>query len=282
MTFDGLIFEGGGVKGIAYIGAVKELIAKGLILSSMRYFGGTSSGAVIAMLFASKHNIDEINDIMINLNWKSLKDSSFFGVPGNLLNLILHYGFYKGKEIEKIIEKILFTKFNKKGITFQEMFIRTNNHLKIVGTNVTQKKTAYFDHIETPNMSVSKAVRISMNVPYLFKSVKYEGDHYVDGGVLRNFDLNIFQEDKKMLAFDLTESVELKKKKKHMNFVSFSMSLLESLFIEANTVIKPDNVEIIKIITNISAMDFNITHNEMTSLKEAGHNSVLNFNLNLY
>jgi predicted acylesterase/phospholipase RssA len=282
MTFDGLIFEGGGVKGIAYIGAVKKLTEKGLIVSSMKCFGGTSSGAMIAMLFASKHTINDIDDIMLNMNWKSLKDSSYFGVPGNLMNLILHYGFYQGKKLETLLEKILFSKFNKKLITFQEMFIRTNNHLKVVGTNVTQKKTAYFDHIKTPNMPVSKAVRISMSVPYLYKSVKYDGDHYVDGGVLRNLDLNLF-EDKKILAFDLAENVELKKKKTQMNFVNFSKSLLESLFIEANTIPKPDNVEIIKIInTNISPMEFDITQNDMTLLKQAGHNSVLNFNLDLY
>jgi predicted acylesterase/phospholipase RssA len=283
MTFDGLIFEGGGVLGIAYVGAIKELMTKGLRLSSMRYFGGTSSGAMVAMLFASKHTINDIDDIMYEMKWKSLKDNSFFGIPGNLYNLILHFGFYEGKKLETLLEKILFTKFNKKSITFQEMFIRTNNHLKVVGTNVTQKKTAYFDHIKTPNMSVSKAVRISMSVPYLYKSVKYEGDHYVDGGVLRNLDLNLFQEDKKILAFDLAENVELKKKKTQMNFVNFSKSLLESLFIQANTIPKPDNVEVIKIInTNISYMDFNITKKEMLLVKQAGQNSVLNFNLDLY
>lgn len=283
MTFDGLIFEGGGVLGIAYIGAIKELMNKGLIVSSMRYFGGTSSGAMLAMLFASKHSISDINDIMYEIKWNSLKDNSFFGVPGNLMNLILHYGFYKGKKLETLIEKILFKKFNKKLITFEQMFTQTKNHLRVVGTNVTQKKVAYFDHIETPNMPVSKAVRISMGVPYLYKSVKYEGDHYVDGGVLRNLDLNLFSGNKKILAFDLAENMGLEKKKTHMNFVNFSKCLLDSLFIEANTIPKPDNVEVIKIVnTNVSYMDFDIKKKEMDALKQAGRNSVLNFNLDLY
>jgi len=47
--FKNLIFEGGGVKGIAYVGAIKVLEEKG-IMSSIVRVGGTSAGAINAVL----------------------------------------------------------------------------------------------------------------------------------------------------------------------------------------------------------------------------------------
>ena len=49
--FRNLVFEGGGVKGIAYIGAMKVLKDEG-ILQNITRVGGTSAGAINAALFA--------------------------------------------------------------------------------------------------------------------------------------------------------------------------------------------------------------------------------------
>ena len=49
--FRNLVFEGGGVKGIAYIGAMQVLEEKG-ILTSVQRVGGTSAGAINATLLA--------------------------------------------------------------------------------------------------------------------------------------------------------------------------------------------------------------------------------------
>ena len=50
-NFRNLVFEGGGVKGIAYAGALKELEKKGL-LTSLQRVAGTSAGAITATLLA--------------------------------------------------------------------------------------------------------------------------------------------------------------------------------------------------------------------------------------
>jgi predicted acylesterase/phospholipase RssA len=49
--FRNLIFEGGGVKGIAYVGAMQILQDRG-ILPEIRRVGGTSAGAINALIFA--------------------------------------------------------------------------------------------------------------------------------------------------------------------------------------------------------------------------------------
>ena len=50
--FRNLIFEGGGVKGIAYVGAMRTLKKEGILENIVRV-GGTSAGSINAVLFAA-------------------------------------------------------------------------------------------------------------------------------------------------------------------------------------------------------------------------------------
>ena len=50
--FRNLVFEGGGVKGVAYVGALNELHKRG-ILDSIERVGGTSAGAINAVLLST-------------------------------------------------------------------------------------------------------------------------------------------------------------------------------------------------------------------------------------
>ena len=49
--FKNLVFEGGGVKGIAYIGAIEALDQAGA-LNQIERVAGTSAGAITAMLMS--------------------------------------------------------------------------------------------------------------------------------------------------------------------------------------------------------------------------------------
>jgi NTE family protein len=279
MVYTGIIFEGGGVKGIAHVGAVEELVKKGLPLSTMKYFGGTSAGALVALLFACGYSVIEVNDIIFSINWKKFKDGSKFGFFANLVNLWSKYGLYNGKYIEYLVDKVIFNKFNKKNVTFIQHFNLSGNHLKVVGTNISKKQTEYFDYVNSPNMPISIAIRISMNVPYFYEAVKYNNDYYVDGGLLRNLDLNLFPTID-ILALDLVEDDKDCNTCNKMTLVSFTMSLLETLYQEANVVMKPDNVDIIYILnTKIDAFKFNLSERDKQHLKNTGRTAALKFDL---
>ncbi len=56
--FTNLIFEGGGVKGIAYVGALTVLEDKD-VLQKVKRLGGTSAGAINATLLALKFSLAE-------------------------------------------------------------------------------------------------------------------------------------------------------------------------------------------------------------------------------
>ena len=71
--FKNLIFEGGGVKGVAYAGAIKVLEEKGIMSSIMRV-GGTSAGAINAELVGLGYTSAQTLNIMNKLNFKKFMD----------------------------------------------------------------------------------------------------------------------------------------------------------------------------------------------------------------
>lgn len=56
----GLALAGGGIRGAAHIGVIKALKENGI---SIEYIGGTSSGSIVAVLYAMGYDTDD----MINL-----------------------------------------------------------------------------------------------------------------------------------------------------------------------------------------------------------------------
>ena len=43
----------------------------------------------------------------------------------------------------------------------------------------------YFNAVTTPNMAISKGIRISRSIPIIFEPVEYDGHLFVDGGLGR-------------------------------------------------------------------------------------------------
>src|SRR4051812_7430067 len=90
-----LVFEGGGIKGIAYAGALEELENQGILLSSIENVAGTSVGAITALLLGLNYPINEIKILLYKINLISMQDDS----PGfirDFFRLIKHYGIYQG------------------------------------------------------------------------------------------------------------------------------------------------------------------------------------------
>ena len=73
--FRNLVFEGGGVKGSAYIGAIRALNEEG-ILPEIQRFGGTSAGAITALLLGLSIPFASCK-IHKDMNFKAFKDDDF-------------------------------------------------------------------------------------------------------------------------------------------------------------------------------------------------------------
>ncbi len=197
--FKNLVFEGGGVKGIAYVGAM-EILKEKEILQNIRRVGGTSAGAINATLLALNYSNTETKKILSELDFNDFMDNSWF-VLNDICRVWRKYGWNKGKFFRKWLGDIVESKTKNSKTTFKELYEQKTQKgfkdLYIMGTNLSTHFAEVFSHEKTPDMPIADAVRISMSIPLFFASKKSaRGDIYVDGGVLANYPVKLFDREK--------------------------------------------------------------------------------------
>lgn len=201
--FRNLVFEGGGVKGIAYLGALQVLENK-KILNSVQRIGGTSAGTINAVLLALGYTLDEIGDILRTLDFENFMDSSW-GVIRDTNRLITKFGWYKGDFFRKWMGQLIEKKTGNPHSTFNDIAQQDFPALYLIGTNLSTGFSEVFSVEHTPRMPVADAARISMSIPLFFAAVRnFRGDVFVDGGVFNNFPVKLFDREKYINAKNRT------------------------------------------------------------------------------
>ena len=192
--FRNLVFEGGGVKGIAYVGAMQVLEEKG-ILSDIQRVGGTSVGAINALLFALGFNNNEQRKILWGLNFNNLLDASWL-IP-NVIRVLNRYGWYKGDFFREWVSKLIKEKTGTPSTTFRDLREAKKPDLYVYGTNLSTHFSEVFSIEHSPDMRLADAVRISMSLPIFYTAIRNtRNDVYVDGGLLDNFPVKLFDREK--------------------------------------------------------------------------------------
>ncbi len=204
-AFKNLIFEGGGVKGIAYVGALDVLEKRGIV-SRISRVGGASAGAINAVLLALDYNLDEMRTVLKSLDFTSFLDDSW-GMVRDTNRLINEFGWYKGKFFSNWIGRRIEEKTGTPHSTFNELKNKGFRDLYIIGTNLSTGFAEVFSVEHTPRMRVADAVRISMSIPLFFAAIKnVREDVYVDGGVMCNYPIKLFDREKYIARKDRATS----------------------------------------------------------------------------
>jgi len=191
-----LAFKGGGVRGIAFVGALRELELVGQ-LNEVKRVAGTSAGALVAAMYALGYSIDQIEKLMQGLDFKQFEDGF------NPLRVASHYGLYEGNYILDFAHSLL--ENCGKGLnahsTFAEMRAAGCKDLYVFATNLNTHSVVELSADSTPGAIVAEAVRASMSIPIFFKAWQFSNsipdDHiYVDGGMVFNYPLSFFDNDR--------------------------------------------------------------------------------------
>jgi NTE family protein len=197
---ENLVFEGGGVKGIAYAGALAALERAG-VMPGVKRVAGTSAGAIVAMLVAMGAWAAKVEEIVGGTSFLKFKDRDIFG-------LLTNFGLYKGDALRSWLEAQA-AALGRAGATFESL----PRDLTVIGTDLVAQSPVVFSRSTTPKMVVTDAVRISAGIPLFFAVVREDGGVFVDGGYSWNYPIDVFDQDEpdksKTLGFKLAGDAQL-------------------------------------------------------------------------
>jgi NTE family protein len=258
---ENLVFSGAGVKIYTFIGFIKALDELN-ILKNIKSFIGTSSGSIIAALCVLDFKYKDIEDILLKINVSTLKSID----TENIMNFFNNYGLDYGKNFSRIFKIVLQRKVNNENITFKEMYDLTNKRLIVTATCVNTMEIEYFDYINTPDIPVLTAILMSISIPFIFKPVILDNKFYVDGGFIRHYPIDFFDnEQNKTLGVLVSNS--LNEFKEINNIKDYTMNILQCSFVnllkDCYTNYKENTI---LIENNDTSLDFDIEYNTKIAL----------------
>ena len=184
-----LVLSGGGARGLAHVGFLKELESSGFPRPSL--VSGTSMGAIVGGLYACGIAPAELyRFILEDFNISDYMESFAFKLDGPfgqfiqtgqvLASLATRPGVDKGQKVLELFENLT------EGKNFDETVIpfRCNALDLMSGREVIFRSG-----------SVSKAMRASMSFPVFFEPLIENGMCLVDGGLVDNLPVDIAREE---------------------------------------------------------------------------------------
>lgn len=265
-----LVLSGGGIKGISYIGALKALEDLH-ILEYFEIFAGTSAGALVLFVYMLGYTSDELYSFIKKFDFSKLKniDVSLF---------INSYGLNSGDALIEILRKFVERKKISFDITFKELYEKTGKTLIVTVVNVQMRKVEYLSHLTHPTMKVIHSIRMTIQIPFVFTPVEFNGNLYIDGGCIDNFPLEQFSEhENEMLGICAIEN--LTNMNSNETIDKYAINVINSLINGITEMsIKKYKKNVIKIIIdNISAIDFDLSTEKKCQMYENGYKSVCRF-----
>lgn len=205
--YSNIVFEGAGIRGIAYSGVVSELDARG-IRSEFQHVAGTSAGAITALLFSLGYTGEEMEQIISSTKFQQFNDGKWL-VFGGIYRMKNKFGYYRGERFAEFIGQLVANKTGDANATFSDLRQQGYPNLYVTGTCLNKQTLTVFSVESYPEMKVKDAVRISMSIPLYFEAVLIDEygnvvsdpddpaayDVYVDGGLTGNFPIWIFDND---------------------------------------------------------------------------------------
>lgn len=219
--YNTLLFSGGGFKGCAYVGVFKkleEIIQERKIAESLPDFNkdtckipiinintvcAVSVGTIFSLIFLMGYSFIEMLEEVLTKKFDTLKNIK-------IMNFVNKYGLDSGDLLMKWIESLMIRKNVDINITLYDFFEKTKVDFQIIATNLNKYCYKKFNYIDTPNVKVLDAIRMSISIPFIFTTNKFEGDYYVDGGISENYSIRMFENNlDNVLGFKLINNGEM-------------------------------------------------------------------------
>ena len=194
----GVALAGGGLKGLAHIGALKALEELGIKID---FLSGTSSGSIIASCYAMGFSTDEIKEktmtyykMLTNIKKRPILKAGFTYITTGTAKI---EGLISGENIENLVKNIA----KDKNITNMNE-IKIPYAIATVDTITTKEciflskkfnlKNEDIDYIY--DAPIATATRASMSFPGIFTPCAYGKYNFIDGGTKDNLPIKILKD----------------------------------------------------------------------------------------
>lgn len=211
-----LVLEGGGVKGIALVGAAMALHDGGYRFARIAgSSAGAIVGAVIAAMQVAGEPMERVEDIVRTLDYEKMLDRraggrlvSWWPTFANAVGVLFHNGMYRGAHLEDWTRGVL----SDLGVgTFADLVFddpgssltaAQSYRLVVTTSDLARQRSMYLPwDLNTygldPNaFSVARAVRASAAIPFMFEPVilrsRFGQSSLADGSLLHSYPIDIF------------------------------------------------------------------------------------------
>jgi NTE family protein len=194
----GLVLGGGGARGAAHIGVLKELERLQIPVDAI---AGTSMGAIVGGLYAMGMNADELEALVSSLDWTAAltdnpdrADSSFrrkqddrafpidleLGIRGS--ELLLPKGVIQGQKLDLLLRELTLD------VSHVDDFDDLAIPFRAIASDIVAGEAVVLD-----GGDLSQAIRASMSVPGVFAPTSIGERTLVDGGLTGNLPVDVMR-----------------------------------------------------------------------------------------
>lgn len=194
----GVALAGGGLKGLAHIGALKALEELGI---KIEYLSGTSSGSVFASAYAIGLSTDEIKEktmkyyrMLTKIEKKPIFKAGYTYLTSGVAQIS---GLIDGENIEKLVEAVSkdthLTNMNQIKIPYAIATVDTITTKECIFlSKKIEKSDDNIDYIY--DAPIAKATRASMSFPGVYTPCDYGKYNFIDGGTKDNLPVKVLKD----------------------------------------------------------------------------------------
>lgn len=193
----GVALAGGGLKGLAHIGALKALEELGI---KIEYLSGTSSGSIFASFYAMGFSSDEIKEktvkyykMLTKIRKRPIFKAGYTYLASGVAQIS---GLIDGENIERLVEAVSkdsnITNMNQIKIPYAVATVDTITTKECIF--LSKKLEKYDENIDyIYNAPIAKATRASMSFPGIYTPCDYGKYNFIDGGTKDNLPIRILK-----------------------------------------------------------------------------------------
>ncbi len=195
----GLVLGGGGARGAAHIGVLKELERMRIPVDAI---AGTSMGAILGGLYATGMTAAELETLVGSLDWAAAlsdepdRDNLSFrrkqdereapidlelGLAGT--RLLLPKGAIQGQKLDLLLRELTL------GVSHIDDFDELPIPFRAIASDIERGETWVMGRGD-----LATSIRASMSVPAVFAPVRVDGRLLVDGGIVGNLPVEVMQQ----------------------------------------------------------------------------------------